>query len=685
MVLSETLSEQLKKICDAINNNKDWGGEKKDAVTYLGSCERVDLERWSTGCPSLDDAVGGGWARGRIIEVYGPESGGKCHAKGTEILMFDGTSKKVEDIEVGDLVMGPDSTSRTVLRLARGREKMCRVTPKEWSNDSFVVNESHILSLRNTETGDHFGNVVNMSITEYTSNSKDYQHYHLYKVPIEFPERDLLVDPYFFGLWLVNASFDTNKRHIRSPCTPVPDHVYDYAKFMGATKGETQTDLDRKLRTLELDYNKRIPHVYKTSSRTQRLELLAGLLDGCNHPTNRYGNRGTSFHSSNKMIFDSVVFLVNSLGISYTIDEHHGTVSFLESEHVLKTYALSIGDCSMIPTRIQRDVDANVFRANLTSSFDIEPLDEDEYYGFFLNGDHLYVMGNFIVQHNTTTCYHAIAEFQKKYPDMPVAFIDTEFTFDPDYASVIGLDVDALILHQPDTGEQALNVCRLLIESGVKLIVVDSVSGLTPRAEIAGDIGDAHIGLQARMMSQTCRILAGECSRQGATIIFTNQIRDKIGVSWGERTVTSGGRALRFYASLRVEIVRIGSEKEGEKIVANKVKATVKKSKVSTPYRKAEFLIAFGTGIDLISSLFDAGVDNKIIKKKGNTFYIDEEKLGVGRGKTIDYLKSRADLQELINQRIESIRSTKFKDVPDDSVTPEVEEQPSEDVVVSEV
>jgi recombination protein RecA len=253
----------------------------------------------------------------------------------------------------------------------------------------------------------------------------------------------------------------------------------------------------------------------------------------------------------------------------------------------------------------------------------------------------------------STVMYHAISEFQKKYPDEDVALIDVEFSLDLNYLKNLGINLEQLIICQPESGDQALNVARALVNNGVKLIVVDSVAALVPAAELAGEIGDAGIGQQARLMSQTMRILNTEAGKKGCTILWTNQIRDKIGgFGWGPKTTTSGGKALGFYSSVRLEIVRMGSVKEkvdGVEIpVSNNVKVTVTKNKTFSPYRVAEFTITFGYGIDRLAGLFGRAIKYGVIEKRGSWFSAFREQIGQGRLNALDMLRNSPEFVQKI-------------------------------------
>ncbi|MCF4006452.1 recombinase RecA [Corynebacterium uropygiale] len=251
----------------------------------------------------------------------------------------------------------------------------------------------------------------------------------------------------------------------------------------------------------------------------------------------------------------------------------------------------------------------------------------------------------------TTVALHAIASAQKD--GGIAAFIDAEHALDPDYARKLGVDTDALLVSQPDTGEQALEIADMLVRSGaIDIIVVDSVAALTPKAEIEGEMGDSHVGLQARLMSQALRKMTGALYNAGTTAIFINQLREKIGVMFGSPETTTGGKALKFYSSVRCDVRRIQTLKDGQDAIGNRTRLKVVKNKVSPPFKTAEFDILYGEGISRESSLIDLGVENGIIKKSGSWFTYDGDQLGQGKEKVRQFLKDNTDLADEIEQKI---------------------------------
>jgi len=251
----------------------------------------------------------------------------------------------------------------------------------------------------------------------------------------------------------------------------------------------------------------------------------------------------------------------------------------------------------------------------------------------------------------TTVALHAIANAQAQ--GGIAAFIDAEHALDPDYAKSLGVDTDALLVSQPDTGEQALEIVDMLIRSGaLDVIVIDSVAALVPRAEIEGEMGDSHVGLQARLMSQALRKITGALSNSGTTAIFINQLREKIGVMFGSPETTTGGRALKFYASVRLDIRRIESLKDGTDVVGNRTRVKVVKNKVASPFKQAEFDIMYGKGISREGSLIDVGVEQSIIRKSGAWYTYDGDQLGQGKEKAREFLRENPDVAAEIEKKI---------------------------------
>lgn len=251
----------------------------------------------------------------------------------------------------------------------------------------------------------------------------------------------------------------------------------------------------------------------------------------------------------------------------------------------------------------------------------------------------------------TTLAQHIIAEVQKT--GGLAAFIDAEHALDPEYANKIGINTKDLLISQPDTGEQALEILETLVRSNaVDVVVIDSVAALVPKAEIEGNMGDSHMGLQARLMSQALRKLTGIVSKSKTVVVFINQTRHKIGVFFGNPETTTGGNALKFYSSVRIEVRRRAQIKQGDKVIGNRVKAKIVKNKVAAPFRITEFDIMYNEGISIPGDLLDTGVEYKVIDKSGNTYKFQEERLGIGREKTKLFLKENPKIMKEIRKKI---------------------------------
>jgi recombination protein RecA len=254
----------------------------------------------------------------------------------------------------------------------------------------------------------------------------------------------------------------------------------------------------------------------------------------------------------------------------------------------------------------------------------------------------------------TTLVYHIIAEAQRA--GGIAAFIDAEHALDPEYAKKCGVDVENLYISQPDTGEQALEIAEALVRSGaIDVIAVDSVAALVPRAEIEGEMGDSHPGLQARLLSQALRKLTGAINRSKTCMVFTNQLREKIGVMFGNPETTPGGRALKFYASVRLDIRRIETLKEGVEAIGNRVRVKVVKNKVAPPFKQAEFDIIYGSGISWEGTVLDAALERKVVQKSGSHFSFDDERLGQGRQNATAFLREHPDVAQQILARIQAL------------------------------
>ena len=265
----------------------------------------------------------------------------------------------------------------------------------------------------------------------------------------------------------------------------------------------------------------------------------------------------------------------------------------------------------------------------------------------------------------TTLTLQVIAQAQKE--GKTCAFVDAEHALDPVYAQKLGVNIDELLVSQPDTGEQALEICDMLVRSSaVDVVIIDSVAALTPKAEIEGDMGDSHMGLQARLMSQALRKLTGNIKRSNTLCIFINQIRMKIGVMFGNPETTTGGNALKFYASVRIDIRRIGSVKEGDEVVGNETRVKIVKNKVAPPFKQAEFIIMYGEGISKQGELIDLGVKHKIVEKAGAWYSYCGNKVGQGKSNSIKFLKENPEIADEIEGKLREMLLLKATIEPED-------------------
>ena len=276
----------------------------------------------------------------------------------------------------------------------------------------------------------------------------------------------------------------------------------------------------------------------------------------------------------------------------------------------------------------------------------------------------------------TTVALHCIAEAQKK--DGIAAFIDAEHALDPVYARALGVDIDNLVISQPDTGEQALDIAESLIRSGaIDILVVDSVAALVPKAEIEGDMGDSHVGLQARLMSQALRKLTGSIKKSNCVVIFINQLREKVGVMFGNPETTTGGRALKFFSSMRLEVRRVDTIKQGDKMLGSRTRVKVVKNKVAPPFKQVEFDIMYGTGISKTGDLLDVAAGIDVVKKAGAWYSYKDEKMGQGRENSKNFLEENEDIAREIDAKVREYYGLDFDE---SAFSPETAEKEAETV-----
>jgi recombination protein RecA len=533
--------------------------------------------------------------------------------------------------------------------------------------------------------------------------------------PLEYPAQELLVSPYTLGAWLGDGTTDAASitcvdseildeirrdgyivhhnnpgQHDRAPryriarlpakpvcllagprCSPSGNVLarglcmnhYESERRngrIGEWSRRPAVSLHTQLRELGVLGNKHIPERYLHASVAQRLALLQGLMD--TDGTVSTGGSGTGrgagaafceFSVMSERLAKDVHELLLGLGIKVKLREGPavlggrvtGTRYRLGFQTDLPVFRLPRKATRLAPLRTRRAKLRYVTAVESVASVPVRCIQVD-------HPSHTYLAGHeCIPTHNTTVALHAAANAQKN--GGIAAFIDAEHALDPEYAKKLGVDTDALLVSQPDTGEQALEIADMLIRSSaIDVIIIDSVAALVPRAEIEGEMGDSHVGLQARLMSQALRKLAGALNQTKTTAIFINQLREKVGVLFGSPETTSGGRALKFYSSVRLDIRRIETLKDGTDAVGSRTRVKVVKNKVAPPFRTAEFDILFGVGISREGSLIDLGVEQNIVRKSGAWYTYEGDQLGQGKENARNFLRDNPDLANEIEKKI---------------------------------
>ena len=420
------------------------------------------------------------------------------------------------------------------------------------------------------------------------------------------------------------------------------------------------SSLQAKLRDLGVLGNKHIPDCYLHASVAQRLALLQGLMDTDGTVSNRGSGTGRGsgcarceFSVVNERLAKDVYELLLGLGIKVTLREGSAV---LRGRVVGTRYRLGFQTdlpVFRLPRKATRLASLRTRRAKLRYVTTVEPVASVPVRCIQVDHpSHTYLAGHeCIPTHNTTVALHAAASAQKN--GGIAAFIDAEHALDPEYAKKLGVDTDALLVSQPDTGEQALEIADMLVRSSaIDVIIIDSVAALVPRAEIEGEMGDSHVGLQARLMSQAMRKLAGALNQTKTTAIFINQLREKVGVLFGSPETTSGGRALKFYSSVRLDVRRIETLKDGTDAVGSRTRVKVVKNKLAPPFRTAEFDILFGLGISREGSLIDLGVEQNIVRKSGAWYTYEGDQLGQGKENARNFLRDNPDIANEIEKKI---------------------------------
>jgi len=545
---------------------KDYG----PSIAKRGSDDYVDTPRLPTGIFPFDLASGGGFPMGRVSIVFGPESSGKCHAKGDRVLMFNGGSKPVEEVKVGDILMGVDSTPRTVLGIGGGFGDLFRITPVK-GGGAFHVNEDHQLHLVCTQNQGfrRKGDKVQVSVKDYLTKSKDWKIYHhIYRVGVDFPAKQVSLSPYFLGLWLGDGS-STNMQ-VYSTSEEIIDWLQGYADNLGGTLSVYDrespcpgyaivgTHLRDVMNSFNLFGNKHIPDRYLYNSREVRLGLLAGLID-----TDGAKGSGSSctYYASNQELCAQVQWLAQSLGY-YASTSFKKTTCNGNSFDSWVVY-ISMDDPTELPLLLEYKRPDMRSRAGscLTSRFTVDAVGAGEFFGFEVGGDHLYMTDNFIVNHNTNVVLKAIGRGQLIYPDKVAVFVDAEHAFDPVWARALGVNTDKLIVIHPEYAEQAVDMIEaFLYASDVFCVTLDSIAALSTQNEIESSAEKASVGGASLIIGKLFKKATVSFNRmrnQGQmppAFIGINQIRIKIGQMFGDPEIMPGGNSIKFASSFTVRI-----------------------------------------------------------------------------------------------------------------------------------
>ena len=632
----------------------------RGSVMRLGDEVRAPIEVIPTGAISLDIALGiGGHPRGRVVEIYGPEGSGKALALDTPIPTPKGWTAMGELSPGQEVFAGDGSVTRVTFATPVMTGHECfRV---RFSDGSEVIADAdHQWVTENEEerrgrSAQHCGVRTTEQIAATLRVGRQANHAIPTTQPLALPHADLPLDPYLFGLWLGDGgshgdTFTTADPELleafHSAAFPTTAQAKRYVYYVKGLKDA--------LRPLGVLRNKHIPMQYLRGSQEQRRALLAGLLD--TDGSIRHSAGLVRFVNTNKALVDGVRELVHSLGLTArtsireagTYGPNHKrcwTVGFTPDSEA--------GELFRLHRKQGHRQLADSGRARRRYITAIEPVPSVPVRCIQVDHpSHTYLAGHeCIPTHNTTVALHAAASAQKN--GGIAAFIDAEHALDPEYAKKLGVDTDALLVSQPDTGEQALEIADMLVRSSaIDVIIIDSVAALVPRAEIEGEMGDSHVGLQARLMSQAMRKLAGALNQTKTTAIFINQLREKVGVLFGSPETTSGGRALKFYSSVRLDVRRIETLKDGTDAVGSRTRVKVVKNKLAPPFRTAEFDILFGFGISREGSLIDLGVEQNIVRKSGAWYTYEGDQLGQGKENARSFLRDNPDLANEIEKKI---------------------------------
>lgn len=682
--------------------------------------EKVDVI--STGSPLLDDAlICGGLPCGRIIQYYGPSG---CHAKGQGILMSDGTIKKVEEIEKGDILAGPSGQPRRVICLRRGKDKMFKIIPNK--GKSFVVNENHILTLFKDNSSlknnvNLTSEIIDVSLKEYLGWDQDKKiSYKIIRTSAieKFYKSDnidsainseLPIDPYILGVLIGNADLsdsieltvyepeivsELNKFAEKSNLNIIANNKY-YGKYrISKTNESKNNDLRLKINDLKLNVkskDKFIPEIYKQAPIKQRLEVLAGILD-IKGKLNTYNFQHIS--KSEKLAND-ITYIARSLGLAAYVSE----VKKLYKNDIDIKYKVTIkGNCSIIPTRVIRKNSSNIkqIKDALYTGFKVEYVGEDDFYGFTLTEDGRYLLDDFTITHNcgkTLLAMLAIKSAQQKNKTAKQLWIDAEESFDVSWAESLGIDTDRLTIIDGPAASNGRKVFELLIGTPKKdakgiysgkskngffdeialgnlnynLAVLDSLGQIIPPGEDVSEVGKVNMSLMARFLSQELKKVSVDLHKANIPFIVINHVKDNMN-SMGMPSFTfSGGNTLKhglgvnvFFTALRGADNTLLNSKEDK--IGHVIRAKVEKNKLGPWPRQAEFKVNFYKGIDAFEEeVIELAIQYEFIKRVNNLTYSYDDKNFKGKGALLEAFKSNTALIEELHNKIIKARDDKWE------------------------
>lgn len=652
------------------------------SVMILGNENVHAVECNPVGVFSIDDALGGGFAKGRIIEIYGPESSGKAQPLYSNILTPKGFVK-MGDVKLGQEICTPDGEVSTITGIfPQGKKGIYEVTFDDKSKVRCCKEHLWFVNTRYSDLGEVMS--LEQIIKHGVSSEYGVRKFKVPTInPVKFSEESPLpLDPYLFGFLLgdgcnTRTSFSTADEEILTIIQNIIDDEdynlkfkkldgskYDYG-ISKKIKGRGKNIVSKVLFDLYLkekgSHEKFIPDIYKFSSVEDRISLIQGLMDS-DGSANSLETSSISFSTTSLLLSKDFEFVMRSLGFRVTTSDRitkytNGCGKKVDGKRSYRSSILSTNN--IIPFRLTRKKEK--FNHNVNSNYCYRFIESIDYIGeeeaqciMIGHPDHLYITDEFIPTHNTSITLMAIAEAQKK--GKKCGFIDVEQAFDANYAQKLGVNLDQLAISQPDYGEQALEILDRMIESAhFDIIVFDSIAAITPKAELEGEMGEQKMGVVARLMAQALRKITAKTNETNTTVIFINQLREKLGIMFGNPETTTGGNAMKFYASQRIDIRKGTLIKDGEDVIGYLMKVKVIKNKIAAPFKEAHVDVMYNKGVDKIKDIIDFSVKKGVISKAGGGWMsYGDTKLGQGADKVAIVLNDNPELMEEIISKIKS-------------------------------